>query len=82
MKKSQRRRINTLARKARAVHVKQSAPSRKIQSLEIEVAKLTTLKIEYNRLMTTERGNEAIKAFQDYSVVWNNKALDFNARSK
>lgn len=77
MKKSQRKRISKLARRAKSQRLNDSTP-RKVKRLHLEIAKLTVTKIELNRLCVTPRGNDAIPAMRDYGVVLALKAEDFN----
>lgn len=77
MKKSQRQRISKLARRAKSQRLNDSTP-RKVKKLNLEVAKLTVLKIEYNRVCIQPRGNDAIAAFRDYGFELARKAEAFN----
>ena len=77
MKKSQRVRINKLARRAKAQRLNDSTP-RKVKRLHLEIAKLTVTKIELNRVCIQPRGNEAIRAKYDHGPVLAIKAEAFN----
>lgn len=77
LSKTKRNRMYKLAKQAKRERLNDSTP-RKIKKLNLEVAKLTVLKIEYNRLCVSPRGHEAIQAYRDFGVVLALKAEDFN----
>jgi len=77
MKKSQRRKVSKLTRMAKRERLNDSTP-RKVKRLNLEVAKLTVIKTELNRLCIEPRGNDAIKAYGDFGIVLARRAEQFN----